>query len=217
MYVGQWPTFLGPVVLSSSRLFDGWMLYWRYWFSVTQTLTLNYIWRSVTYVSWSIDFALYLNYLMDKCHNWNNGSVWCKDLPHKMYVDQFLTFHGPVILSYLEDILMEECYTEDIVWYGPLTCVQRFWIIYPFLLIVVVDMKVFVNLARLEICVVYSRHEAGASVYFGHISSLVGNFFLQRHIWDHKTNNLPPQMKIFKTVIPSLMHVCMISFKTALP
>ena len=33
-------------------------------------------------------------------------------------------------------------------------------------------MKVFVNLIRLEnIPVVYSRHEAGASVYFRHISS----------------------------------------------
>ena len=45
--------------LISWRLFDGWMLYWRYWFSVTQTLTLNYICRSVTYISRSSDFALY--------------------------------------------------------------------------------------------------------------------------------------------------------------
>ena len=70
--------------LISWRLFDGWMLYWRYWFSVTQTLTLNYICRSVTYISWSGDFTLYLeNYLMDKCHNWNIGFVWCKDLSQK--------------------------------------------------------------------------------------------------------------------------------------
>ena len=83
-------------------LFDGWMLYWRYWFSETQTLALNYICRSVTYISWFGDFALYLeNYMMDKCHNWNIGSVWCKDLPNKMNVGQWHTFHGPVILSYI--------------------------------------------------------------------------------------------------------------------
>ena len=88
--------------LVSWRLFDVWMFYWRYWFSVTQTLTFNYICNSVTYISWSGNFALHLeNYLIDKCHNWNIGSVWCKDSPHKMYVGQWLTFHGPVILSYI--------------------------------------------------------------------------------------------------------------------
>ena len=56
--------------LISWILFDGLMLYWRYWFSVTQTLNWNYICRPVTYISWSSDFALYLtDYLMDKCHN----------------------------------------------------------------------------------------------------------------------------------------------------
>ena len=88
--------------LTSWKLFDGWMLYWRCWFSVTQTLTVNYICRSVTYISWSSDFALYLeDYLMDKCHNWNIGFVWCKDSPHKMYVGQWPTFRGPVNLSYI--------------------------------------------------------------------------------------------------------------------
>ena len=84
------------------RLFDGLMLYWRYWFSVTQTLNWNYICRSVTNISCSCDFALYLkDYLMEKCRNWNIGSMWCKDLPYKMYVDQWPIFHGPVILSYI--------------------------------------------------------------------------------------------------------------------
>ena len=82
-------------------LFDGWMLYWRHWFGVTHALNWNYTCRSVTYISWSSDFALYIeDYLMDKCHNWNTGSVWCKNLPHKMYLGQRPTFHGPVILSY---------------------------------------------------------------------------------------------------------------------
>ena len=63
---------------------------------------LNNICRSETYISWSSDFALYLeDYLMDKCHNWNIGSMWCKDLPHKMYVGKWHTFHSPVILFYI--------------------------------------------------------------------------------------------------------------------
>ena len=84
--------------LISWRLFDGLMLYWRYWFSVTQTLNWNYICRSVTYILWSSDFA---DYLMVKCHNWTTGSMLCKDLPDKMYVGQWSSFHGPVILSYI--------------------------------------------------------------------------------------------------------------------
>ena len=90
------------VCLISWGVLDGLMLYWRYIFSVTQTLNWNYICRSVTYISWSSDFALYLeDYLKDKCHNWNTGSMWCKDLPDKLYVGQWPTFHGPAILSYI--------------------------------------------------------------------------------------------------------------------
>ena len=82
------------------------MVQWLYlyWFSVSHTLTWNYVCRSVIYISWSSDFALYLeDYLMDRCHNWNIGSMWCKDVPHKMYiyVVQWPTFHDPVILSYI--------------------------------------------------------------------------------------------------------------------
>ena len=65
-------------------------MYLGYWFSVIQTLTWSYICRSVTYISWSSDFALHLEVcLMDKCHNWDIVSMWCKDLPHKMYVVQW--------------------------------------------------------------------------------------------------------------------------------
>ena len=88
--------------LISWEQFDGLMLYCRYWFSVTQTLNWNYICRPVTYISWSSDFAVYLeDYLMDKCHSWNIGSMWSKDLPHKMYVGQWPTFRDPVILTYI--------------------------------------------------------------------------------------------------------------------
>ena len=46
--------------LTSQRLVDGWLLYLGYWFSMTQILTWNYVCRSVTYISWSSDFVLYL-------------------------------------------------------------------------------------------------------------------------------------------------------------
>ena len=84
----------------SWRLVDGWILYLRCWFSVTQRLTWVYVYRSVIYISCSSDFALYLeDYLMHKCHNWDIGSMWCKDLPHYMYAGQWPTFHGPVIFT----------------------------------------------------------------------------------------------------------------------
>ena len=136
--------------LISRRLFDGLMLYWRYWFSVTQTLAWNYVCRSVIYISWSSDFALYLeDHLMDKCHKRNIGSMWWKDVPHKMYmyVVQWPTFHGPVIqydikfdlhvtyiswnsdpALYIQFSLMNKPYSLVIgsVWYGPLTCISWF-------------------------------------------------------------------------------------------
>ena len=36
-----------------------------------------------------------------------------------MYVGQQPTFRGPVIVTYLEDVVMKECWTEDIdsVWH----------------------------------------------------------------------------------------------------
>ena len=45
---------------------------------MTQILTWHYVCRSVTYISWSSDFALYLeDYLMDNYHDWDIGSMWC--------------------------------------------------------------------------------------------------------------------------------------------
>ena len=103
MFVGQWPTFHGRVTLS-------YILKTTWWINVVleilikcdTNIELNYICRSVTYISCSSDFALYLeDNLMDKCHNWNAGSMWCKDLPDKIYVGQWPTLHGPLILSYI--------------------------------------------------------------------------------------------------------------------
>ena len=38
------------------------------------------------------------DYLITECHTWDNGSVWYKDWPHKVYVGQWPIFLGPAIL-----------------------------------------------------------------------------------------------------------------------
>ena len=51
------------------------MLYWRYFFSMTLSLTYNFICRSVTYILWYSDFALYFQYyFMNKPHSLDIGS-----------------------------------------------------------------------------------------------------------------------------------------------
>ena len=69
--------------LISWRVADRWILYLRYWFSVTRALTWPIFHGPVI-----LPYIL-LDYLMDNCHNWDIGSMWCKDLPHKMYLGQW--------------------------------------------------------------------------------------------------------------------------------
>ena len=98
--VGEWPIFHGPVILP--------YILTIWWMKVTLDIVdqcdtkidhIKYIYRSVTYISWSRDFALYReNYLMDEGRTLDNGSVWHKDGPHKIYVSQWPVFCGPVIL-----------------------------------------------------------------------------------------------------------------------
>ena len=67
----MWISGLHYTASDFNRSFFWWMnAVLRYWFSVTKTLTSNFIYRMVTYTSWSIDFALY-----DSCHTWNIGSM----------------------------------------------------------------------------------------------------------------------------------------------
>ena len=55
----------------------------------------------MTYILWSSDFASYLeDYLMENCCTWDNGSVWHKDWPLKIYVGHWPIFHGPLILPF---------------------------------------------------------------------------------------------------------------------
>ena len=56
----------------------------------------------MTYSLWSSDFASYLeDYLIEKHCTWDKGSLWHKDWPCKIYVDQWPIFHGPLILPYI--------------------------------------------------------------------------------------------------------------------
>ena len=152
----SWSSTRSRCCLISWRLFDGWMLYWRYWFSVSRKLTWRCIRRSLTYISWSSDFVLYLeDYFMDKCNNWDISSMWCKDLPHKIYVGQLLTFHGPVILSYvLKTFWWRNLYIAPvfqdlaILNYFPISACGG---------LLKFDMSMFVNVARLGISQLFTQ------------------------------------------------------------
>ena len=110
----------------SWRLLDEWMWYWGYIFSVTQTLTLKYVCRSVTYISWYSDSGLYLEYyLTNSPFSLDIGSVWHKDWPYKIYTAQWPIFHDSVIFTSIP--------------------IPAFRSLLKF------DMKMFVNVTRLEI------------------------------------------------------------------
>ena len=125
IYVSQRPIFHGPVILP-------YILKTIWWMKVTLDIMdqcdakidhIKYIYRSLTYISWCSDFALYLeNYLMDEGHTSDNGSVWHKDWPHKICVGQWPIFGGPVILLHIfisawwRNIIfgiMDQCDTKD--------------------------------------------------------------------------------------------------------
>ena len=63
-----------------------------------QRFTRENVCGSVTYISWSSDFVLYLeDYLMDKCCTGDTDSMWHKHWTETIYVRQWPVFHGPVI------------------------------------------------------------------------------------------------------------------------
>ena len=79
--------------LISWRHFGGGMLYWRYWFSAILSLTYKYICRSVAYILWYSDSALYIQYyLMNKPHSLNIGSVWYGPLTCISWFSNFESF-----------------------------------------------------------------------------------------------------------------------------
>ena len=67
---GQYLGHLSLYLIIWSR-FDEWLQLLGYLYNMAQSLTWNYVCRSVTCISWFSDFALYLeDHSMDKCHNW---------------------------------------------------------------------------------------------------------------------------------------------------
>ena len=200
------------------------MLYLRYWFNVTQTLNWNYIiYRPVTYISWSSDFALYLeDYLMGNviigilglCDAKINHikCMWVSDLhfvvqwfwlvswrhfdgemfdwrywfsvnkvwPTIIYVGWWPIFCVMEILLYIVNTIW---WTSLILWILVSICsIDLYFMIKPFWITSYFCLKWCVEVWYENICecrkvrnrpIVYSRHEAGASVYFGHISCLL--------------------------------------------
>ena len=61
------------------------------------------------YVCWNINFSK--DYLIEKYWPWNNGLVWHKDWPCKIYVGQWPIFHGPLILPFIIVIDLNYFYT----------------------------------------------------------------------------------------------------------
>ena len=79
-YKSTWPLFHGLVILLNIFKIIWWMnIIVGRMVSVTHSLTLSSIYRSVTYILWSSNFASCLeDYLMEKGCTWDNGSVWLK-------------------------------------------------------------------------------------------------------------------------------------------
>ena len=98
----MWPLFHGPVILLNIFKIIWWMnIIVGIMDQCDTQIDLPRTCRSVTYILWSSDFASYLeDYLMEKCCTWDNGSVWLKDRPCKIYMGQWPIFHGPLILPY---------------------------------------------------------------------------------------------------------------------
>ena len=55
----------------------------------------------MTYISWFSDFALYLEYLLDKCHTWDISSMWPNEWPLTISRSLWPIFHASVILPFI--------------------------------------------------------------------------------------------------------------------
>ena len=97
-YKSTWPIFHSLVILLNIFKIIWWMNIVVGIMDQCDTyIDLTLICRSVTHILWSSDFASYLeDYLMEKRCTWDNGSLWLKDWPCKIYVG-----HGPLILPYI--------------------------------------------------------------------------------------------------------------------
>ena len=102
MYVGQWPIFHGPVILPYILRTSWWTVVIIGILVPCDAKIYHIKCKSVTYISWSSDFVLYLeDYLMDECCTGDIDSVWHKHSPWIIYVGQWPIFHGLVIWLYI--------------------------------------------------------------------------------------------------------------------
>ena len=94
IYVRQWPIFCGPVTLLNTLE----TIWWR---NVILEITSVWHkdWTHKLYVcQWPIFCCpvillnIFQDYLMEKCHTWDNGSVWHKDWTPKIYIGQWPIF-----------------------------------------------------------------------------------------------------------------------------
>ena len=109
-YKSTWPIFHGLMILHNfwlplttlsgmlvvSSLFADWAILGFAILYRNSRFCISSICRSVTYILWSSDFA---SYLEDKRCTWDNGSLWLKDQPYKIYVGQWHILHVPLTLT----------------------------------------------------------------------------------------------------------------------
>ena len=56
----------------------------------------------MTHISWSIDYAVQLDYfLLEKCYTLNISSMWHEGWPQNVCMSLWPTFHSPVIFPYI--------------------------------------------------------------------------------------------------------------------
>ena len=98
-----WPIFHGLVILLNIFKIIWWMnIIFGIMDQCQQRFTSSGMCRSVICILWSSYFASYHeDYLIEKCCICDNGSVWLKDWPRKIYVGQWPVFYGSLILPYV--------------------------------------------------------------------------------------------------------------------
>ena len=111
-YRSAWPLFHGLVIFLKILNIILWLNIIIGEMYQGGTKIASSICRSVIYILWSSDFASYLeDCLMEKCYTGDNGPVWHKDWPLKIYVGQWPIFHGPLVLPFIIVIDLNTLYT----------------------------------------------------------------------------------------------------------
>ena len=111
---------------------------------------------------------------MEKRCTWDNGSLWLKDRPCKIYVGQWPIFHGPLILPYIIVRLKLFLYIKK--WHQLGVFVRFLWIFYQ----------------NVGLCMYFKRHGAGKkgmapeekSMARRHVKTICSHFAYSRFTYD---------------------------------